>query len=181
MSKSKYTKEILEPLVKESISIAEVIRKLGLKEAGGTHTHISRKIKEFEIETSHFLGQRANCGKDHRGGPKKKTWQEVLIKRTKGKRQKSFRLRRALIESGREYKCDKCGQKPEWNGKPLMLQVDHKNRDWLDDRKENLDFTCPNCHSQTEGWCNSNGNVEIISEAAYNRERRRKKKGRVVE
>ena len=170
---SKYTKALLKPLVEESISIAQVLRKLGLKEAGGSHTHISRKIKEFGLDTSHFLGRAANCGKNHRGGPKKKTWQEILIKRTHGKRQHSFRLRRALIESGREYKCT-CGLEGEWNGKPIMLQVDHKNKDWLDDRKENLEFNCPNCHSQTDGWCGSKGWAEITTIAKQQRERRKK-------
>ncbi len=170
----KYTKEILKPLIKESISVAEVIRKLGLKEAGGTHTHISKKIKEFTLDTSHFLGRSANGGDKHKGGPKKKAWREILIKRTSGRRQDAFRLRRALIESGREYRCDKCGLKPEWNDKPLMLQIDHKNRNWLDDRKRNLDFTCPNCHSQTDGWCGSLGNVEVTTVAGYNRTRRKR-------
>ena len=173
MSKTKYTKEILEPIVKESISIAQVLRALGLREAGGSHSHISRKIKEYELDTSHFLGKRANCGQNHKGG-KKKSWQETLIKREKGPRQHSHRLRRALIESGRAYKCVACGVGSNWNDQLLILQVDHKNRDWLDDRKENLDFLCPNCHSQTKGWCGSLGLGEITSRAKYCREKRKK-------
>ena len=63
----KYTKELLEPLVEESTSIAQVIRKLGLKQAGGTQAHVSRRIKEYELDTSHFLGQGANCGPNKKG------------------------------------------------------------------------------------------------------------------
>lgn len=33
-------------------------------------------------------------------------------------------------------------------GRSLTLDVDHKNNNWLDDRLENLQFLCPNCHSQ---------------------------------
>ena len=82
MSKIKYTKEILEPIVKESISVAEVIRKLGLREAGGTHCHVTRKIEQFNIDKSHFLGQRANLGKKI-GAIKKLKWQWKTVERDK--------------------------------------------------------------------------------------------------
>ena len=45
----KYTKEKLEPLVKESKSIADIIRKLGLKESGGSHSHITNKLKNLKL------------------------------------------------------------------------------------------------------------------------------------
>jgi hypothetical protein len=39
----------------------------------------------------------------------------------------------------------------KWNGLPLALQVDHhQNGDTNDNRRENLRFLCPNCHSQTD-------------------------------
>jgi hypothetical protein len=76
---SKYTKELLEPIIKESISIAQVLRKLGKKQAGGTHSNLAKNIKKFSIDTSHFLGAAANCGDNHKGGSDKKSWQEVLV------------------------------------------------------------------------------------------------------
>ena len=163
MSKTKYTRELLEPLVKESTSIAQVLRKLKLKPAGGSHTHISRKIKKYGLDDSHFLGQGANCGPNKKGGPRKKNWDEYLVKRTEGQRQKAYVLRRALIESGREYVCEECDQIPEWRDQELRLQVDHKNSNWLDDRLENLRFLCPNCHTQTDGYNNSKGKSDVTS------------------
>lgn len=148
----KYTKEKLEILAKESTSIAQVIKKLGLKPAGGTHSHISRKLKQFDINTKHFLGKGSNHGKNHVGGPAKKEWQEILIKKDSGNRAKTMQLRRALLESGRKHVCEECGQIPEWNKKPLILQIDHINGDWLDNRPENVRFLCANCHSQTSNW-----------------------------
>lgn len=180
MSKIKYTKELLEEVVATSLSIAQVIRALGLREAGGTHSHISRKLKEYEVDTSHFLGQRANCGANHKGG-KRSTPDEVLTKRMAGRRQHAHILRRALIEAGVEYKCAGCGNSGTWNNKPLMLQVEHKNKDWLDDRKDNLEFLCPNCHSQTPGWCGSKGFAEITTTAKWHRHNAKKKKGLVAE
>jgi hypothetical protein len=76
----KHTKEILEPLVRESLSYAEVVRKLGLKNAnGGTQAHIKKRIKKFGLDTSHFLGQARNRGLTHVGGNKKLHWSKILI------------------------------------------------------------------------------------------------------
>ena len=58
------------------------------------------------------------------------------------------------------------------------LQVDHKNRDFLDDRAENLQFLCPNCHSQTPGWCGSKGLAEVETAALRNRVARKNRRGR---
>jgi hypothetical protein len=178
----KYSKEILEAAVRDSISVAGVLRKLGLAQAGGTHAYLSRRIKEFGIDTSHFLGQGANRGPNHRG-PRRLRWEEVLVLRTEGRRQKPHVLRRALIESGREYKCEGngCAIRGEWLGKPIILHVNHRNGNWLDDRPENVEFNCPNCHSQSAKYCGAKGFAELTSRARWYQNYRKKKKGPVAE
>ena len=47
------------------------------------------------------------------------------------------------------YKCESCGMTDKWNGKPILLEIDHINGDCFDNTKDNLRFLCPNCHSQT--------------------------------
>lgn len=47
--------------------------------------------------------------------------------------------------------CSRCGI-AEWLGQPLTLEVDHINGDNADNRRENLEGLCPNCHSQTPTW-----------------------------
>lgn len=56
--KMKYSKDLLESIVKDCYSIADVLRKLSLKQAGGNQAHIGCRLKEFNIDTSHFFRQR---------------------------------------------------------------------------------------------------------------------------
>ena len=149
----KYTKEVLAPLVKASLSIAEVMRKLGLKHLdGGTHSHITRRIREFGIDTSHFLGRSRNRGATHKGGNEKLPWPKVLVNNRLNRKENVPALRRAMIESGIEHVCSTCGLGSVWKDKRLVLQISHKNGDSYDNRKENVGFECPNCHSQTEDF-----------------------------
>lgn len=158
----RYSEEQLRDAVSSSVSIAGVLRNLGIRPAGGSHAHISRRIIERGYDTTHFTGQRTNHGSSHRGGPAKRQWDEILILRSTGQRAKPHLLNRALIEMGRTYECAKCGCGKMWCGDPIALQVDHKNRNWLDDRPENLTFLCPNCHSQTDGWCGRKPNARML-------------------
>lgn len=51
--------------------------------------------------------------------------------------------------------CYECGIS-EWRGKPLSLALHHVNGDGSDNRLENLQLLCPNCHSQTENFAGRN-------------------------
>src|SRR6516164_10542928 len=132
----KYTRELLTEAVANSLSIADVLRYLEIPLAGGTHAHISRKIKQLGIDTSHF-GRRVapNGGKP---SPWRLTPEQALVARAPGSRRpKPHLLRRVLCESGVPYTCEACGIEAKWNSKPIVLHVDHINGDWLDNTKEN--------------------------------------------
>ena len=150
-AKRTWTDEQLREAVASSLSLAEAIRKLGLKcsHRGSTFTRIKAHVAHLELDTSHILGQAANCGARHKGGPKPLPWETVL---RQNKRWTSKVLRRAFNQSGAEYLCVKCGRGPTWEGEKLTLQLDHKNGDRTDNRKSNLRYLCPNCHSQTPTW-----------------------------
>lgn len=65
-------------------------------------------------------------------------------------------LKKKLLDAGLlEYKCRECSIS-RWNGKPIVLQLDHINGNHDDNRIENLRLLCPNCHSQTETYCSKN-------------------------
>jgi predicted RNA-binding Zn-ribbon protein involved in translation (DUF1610 family) len=59
-------------------------------------------------------------------------------------------MKKHMLNAGFEYKCVKCKNDGNWQQESLSLQVDHINGDNRDNRKENLRFLCPNCHSQTK-------------------------------
>jgi 5-methylcytosine-specific restriction endonuclease McrA len=143
----KYTDELLRRAVKESTSIAGVLRYLGLNQAGGTHAHISRTIKAFGIDTSHFV-RHQNGSDNQRRGPS-----DILIRLQYGSRRtKPPMLRRALVEIGRPYRCALCANPGEWRGRPLRLEVDHVDGDYHNNSADNLRFLCPNCHTQTDNY-----------------------------
>lgn len=57
-----------------------------------------------------------------------------------------------MIDAGLKLeRCEECGI-TEWCGKPLSMQLHHKNGDGTDNRIENLALLCANCHSQTDTW-----------------------------
>jgi hypothetical protein len=61
-------------------------------------------------------------------------------------------LKRRLISEGlKQNHCEGCGL-AAWRGKPLSLELHHVNGDGSDNRLENLQLVCGNCHSQTDNW-----------------------------
>jgi predicted RNA-binding Zn-ribbon protein involved in translation (DUF1610 family) len=142
---------MLAEAARESLSVSELMVKLGLRLSGGGHSHIKRRLATLQIDTSHFLGIRKNSGGRHTGGPAKKAPEEWLVLRTPDQPVlRAEHVRRALLETGRRYVCEQCGLGPEWNCLPLVLHIDHVNGLHHDYRPANLRFLCPNCHSQTK-------------------------------
>lgn len=63
---------------------------------------------------------------------------------------------RLLKEGLKEVRCERCGV-TEWLGQPLSMALHHINGDRLDNRLNNLELLCPNCHSQTDTYSGRNG------------------------
>jgi hypothetical protein len=78
-----------------------------------------------------------------------------------GRRTGRHHLKQRLIAAGlKENCCERCGIS-EWQGEPLSMQLHHKNGNGLDNRLENLEFLCANCHSLTDTWGGRNGHRRL--------------------
>lgn len=162
MRARKYTKENLTPHIQSSLSFAQVFEKLGLKPSGGNYRHIQKLVRHFEIDTSHFTGLLWSKGQTAATNPLIKAQakkisrpnDEILVENSPATNSKS--VRRAALESGIAYRCaiSECSNPGEWLGKPVVLHLDHINGVNNDNRIENLQFLCPNCHQQTPTWGN---------------------------
>ncbi len=139
----RWTKKDLLEAVKNSTSVRQVIKKLGLVEAGGNYTQINFYIENFKIDTKHFKGKGWSKGLNI---PKKsKPLHEIL---TKNSRFQSFKLKKRLFSDKiKKPKCELCGwSKSSLDGR-IPVELDHINGDRFDNRLENLRILCPNCHS----------------------------------
>jgi len=58
---------------------------------------------------------------------------------------------KSILFEDRERKCQVCSIS-EWNGKSIVLEIDHIDGNSENNRPENLRFICPNCHSQTDTY-----------------------------
>ena len=69
------------------------------------------------------------------------------------------KIRRKLLEEGyKEYKCECCGNS-EWLGKPIPLEVHHRDGNRNNNTLENFELLCPNCHAFTDSYRGKNSRI----------------------
>jgi Zn finger protein HypA/HybF involved in hydrogenase expression len=146
-----HNRQMLEELIKKSVSMSEVLRQLGLTPASNAVT-FRKYVAKYGIDISHF-DPHLNRPQT-RNGSTGRPLSEILIESTNYDRSS---LKKRLIKEGvLQYKCVNCDMGPIWQGTPITLQLEHKNGVRTDHRLENLCFLCPNCHSQTTTFAGRN-------------------------
>lgn len=76
---------------------------------------------------------------------------EALLVAGRKQTNRSHLKRRLLGADLKKDQCEDCGL-TEWRGRPLNVELHHINGDGNDNRLENLQLLCGNCHSQTDNW-----------------------------
>lgn len=157
--KEYYQKDKLEQIVSESYSFAEALRKIGLRDVGSNFKTIKKYVEEYNIDTSHFRGQTWNKGMGSTDYAAYNKLENILKENTNFK---SDTLKYRLVKEGlKQWKCEKCGNEGVWEGKELVLELHHINGNHYDNRLENLQILCPNCHSQTDNFRNKNSTKAV--------------------
>ena len=159
----KHTKEDLEAVIKSSSTWAEVCRKLNVKPASGAQTHLKKRAILFGIDFSHFVGQAWSRGKTFAKRPLENYLQ------LNGASINSDTLKKRLLRDGlKQPICERC-KLSHWFNEVIPLELHHKNGNRLDNRLENLEILCPNCHALTNnhygkkrGECNGKVNAFFV-------------------
>jgi IS30 family transposase len=170
------TREHVRRLLAQGLSLAEVARTLAVSKSTVSYharrlgiepdSRFARRYDWAAIRRFYEQGHSvAECRE--RFGFDMSTWAEALrrgdiVLLTAEQRLEAYAarrrplqrasLRRLLLDAGLKREvCERCGL-DKWRGRRLTIALHHLNGDSGDNRLENLQFLCPNCHSQTENY-----------------------------
>ena len=151
-----YTKEWLQELCQNSYSYAEVLNKAGRKQGGGAQQTLKKKIAEYEIDISHFTGQKWHESPNQKPqqGIEKYNLEEIFVKNSPV----TQKVLRGYVERHNviEHKCQNCGCDGTWQNGIISLEIDHIDGDNTNNEVSNLRYLCPNCHALTETYRGKN-------------------------
>ena len=141
---SKISDEEFEKIVNSSNSYREIADKCGYcNYSGASLAIVKQRIKQQNLDFENKFVNRVY-----------REDEEIFI--TDSPVNQATLRRRYFQGKFTEYKCAICGQEPFWNGKKLVLTLDHINGKNHDDRLENLRWICPNCDRQLDTFAGRN-------------------------
>lgn len=144
--KGRYQKEVLEAVVPECTSIAQVCESIGLVPIGSNFKTVRKYINIHGIDISHFTGPRWNKGKSFTEETAIIPLEDIL---KKGVNYNSFRLRNRLVSAGlKQNVCEICGK----SGDEYTLELHHIDGNHFNNELSNLQVVCLQCHHDTPNY-----------------------------
>lgn len=135
-------------LIKESENINQVCKKLDKRPTNTNYSFIKKIIEKYNIDTSHFISKQIN--------KKAIRYSDEEVFCVNSPYTNSNSLKNRLIKKElKKNMCEVCGN-TLWNGVDIPLELHHINGVHNDNRLENLQFLCPNCHATTDNYCGRN-------------------------
>ena len=132
-------------LAKKCENINQICKIIGKKSTNENYKRIKNILQINNVDIPHF-----NQNISNNSSSAKKDVKYYLVS---GSTIAISKLRERIIKNGiKEHKCEKCGR-TEWEGEQIPLELHHINGDRLDNRIENLQLLCPNCHTLTDNYC----------------------------
>jgi hypothetical protein len=157
----RYNEEEAREAVEASRSYSEVLRRIGMRPAGGNHGLLRKYVDEiWRIPTDHFdAGGSAARNLQRRPIP----LAEILVE---GSTYSRGKLKERLFNEGlKTRRCEQCGQGELWCGRSMSLILDHINGIPDDNRIENLQVVCPNCAATLDTHCGRKNRREPVARA----------------
>jgi hypothetical protein len=142
-----FTETEARAAIANSVSWAETLRRLGLRDAGGNHLTLKKYAALWQISTDHFDPYASSRG----ARPNRIPLSEVLVENSTYHR--GHLKDRLFFEGIKDRRCEMCGQGEVWRGRVMSLILDHINGIANDHRLENLRVLCPNCAATLDTHC----------------------------
>ena len=148
---TRYSREDIVDMVNQSICWTGLMGMMGIRFVGSNIHTVKKLVEYYKIPTDHFDSKKAAI---INRPPNKRTYNEIFCENSTV--QRSTLKERIIVDKLLPYVCNVCFNNGTWNGKQLVLHIEHKNGVNNDNRLDNLCFLCPNCHSQTSTYAGRN-------------------------
>lgn len=169
MQTHRFSEDQLRQALVGAISKKEVMQNLGLRVNNGGYTQLNGYYRQAGIEFPEYMsGYNPIPARNTNRHPDSVYFANNTMRN-------GTVTKKRLLSMGYSETCTICRLKPVWQNKPLTLQVDHINGDRFDNRLENLRLLCPNCHTQTDTYANTNSSSYNYCDCGMRIDKRSKK------
>lgn len=141
-------KDLILSLIEDNVSKAEICRELNCK-ASTLDTYLIK----MNIDYSGNRGAKGRKVSNMRKNSEYYTSNNIIIG--------SHKLKNKLIEDNvKEHKCESCDSK-EWMGVKIPIELHHIDGNRFNNKLENLQILCPNCHAITDNYSGKKAKKEL--------------------